>query len=375
LLILQVAPEIGTATGVGGVAGNLEREWQARGIPTARFTMTEAAGGWIPTPGPGVRGHLALLVRVVWFSTVGTVLARRAIRRLPPEAIVVCHNDALVGDVYINHGVLLQAMRNRGKTALRIVRNPLHPFTILRDAVRYRSRSVHRAVVSLTTDDESALRASFGRLGPRSVVIGNGVDIQRWRPPTDEERERSRRELGLPEEAQVVLFVGHEYGRKGLPELVAAVAQLPDAYLVVVGGTSDLIAAQRRSSAARDLGDRLRFTGALQDPRVAFAAADVLALPSAYESYGLVVLEALACGVPVVGTRTGCLPDVITEGRNGALVERTPASIVAGLTRVFESNRRATREAARASALEHSWARVAEDYLDLLHTLDRSRRL
>src|SRR5512133_3338950 len=112
-VIVQICPEIGPGSGVAGVAYNLEREWQRLGVQTERFTLTEARGGWLPQPGPGIRGRLVLLARVVWFSTVGTLLARRYLRSRP-GALSICHNDALAGDVYVNHGVVQAAMRARG---------------------------------------------------------------------------------------------------------------------------------------------------------------------------------------------------------------------------------------------------------------------
>jgi UDP-glucose:(heptosyl)LPS alpha-1,3-glucosyltransferase len=373
--ILQIAPEIGPGTGVGGVAHQLETQWRAAGIPTSRFTLQEARGSWLPAPGPGLRGKAALWARVTWFSTVGTMLARRAVRR-DPGALVVCHNDALVGDVYVNHGVLVEAMRLRGHPFWRIVRNPVHPFTIVRDTVRYRSRRVHRAVVSLTAADADALRRSFGRVRPRSVVIGNGVDPERFRPPTQAQRHAARARLGVGLAEQVVLFVGHEFGRKGLPELVEAFAALgASTHLVVVGGTPDLLRDIARHPSARAVGDRLHLLGPLSDPRWVFQGADLFALPSAYEAYPLVVLEALASGLPVVATPVGSVPDLIVDGLNGHIVERNPASIRAGIARVLAADPQTLRAAARATALEHTWDAVAERYLVLLNDLSGSAAL
>lgn len=87
-----------------------------------------SAGAWLPAAGaPGLRGRLIVATRVVWFSTVGTVLARRAAKRQAPGTVVICHNDALAGDVYVNHGIVLQAMRNRGGAFARVLRNPFIP--------------------------------------------------------------------------------------------------------------------------------------------------------------------------------------------------------------------------------------------------------
>ena len=367
--IVQITPEIGPGTGVGAVAHHLEQEWRELGVDVRRFTLAEAGGGWLPATSGGAAGRLALLGRVVWFSTVGTVRARRHLRA-HPEQLSICHNDALAGDVYVNHGIVQAAMRARGHYALRMMRNPLHLFTTTRDRLRYSRPGTHRLVVNLVTDENRLLRESYPRLAIPTVVIGNGVDTERFRPPTPVEREAARAALGLGADERVVLFIGNEFGRKGLPLLVDAVTRLePDVVLLVVGGTADLVAAEAGREPAVRLGSRLRFVGAHSDPRPWLHAADVLAMPSAYESYGLVVLEALACGVPVVATATGCVPDVVTDGVNGAVVAATAEALAQGLARVLASEPGPVREAARAAAEQHSWAIVARRYLEVLTSL------
>jgi UDP-glucose:(heptosyl)LPS alpha-1,3-glucosyltransferase len=364
--IVQITPEIGPGTGVGAVAFHLEQEWRRAGIDVRRFTLREAGGAWLPTAGGGVAGRLALLARVVWFSTVGTHRARRYLRD-HPDQLSVCHNDALAGDVYVNHGLVQAAMRARGHYWLRMVRNPLHLFTTARDRRRYSGAGRHRLVVNLVNEEERLLRTTYPGLALPTVVIGNGVDVERFSPPTAAEREKARTALGLSAEGRMVLFIGNEFGRKGLPALVEALELLgPEVQLVVVGGTPELVAAEASRPPAQRLGGRLRFVGAHADPRPWLHAADVLAMPSAYESYGLVVLEALACGVPVVATRTGCVPDVVTDGVNGAVVGGGPADLAAGLRRVLDLDPEVSRPAARASAESHAWSEVARRYLEVL---------
>jgi len=363
---VQITPEIGPGTGVGAVAHHLEQEWRLLGVDVRRFTLAEAGGAWLPEPRGGLAGRLALVGRVVWFSTVGTARARRHLRA-HPEQLSVCHNDAMAGDVYVNHGLVEAAMRARGHHWIRMARNPLHLFTTMRDRRRYSRTGTHRLVVNLVTDEERLLRELHPRLALPTVVIGNGVDVERCRPPTDAERQAARCELGLDADQQLVLFIGNEFGRKGLPLLIDAVHALgPGARLVVVGGTPDLISGEAGRPASVALGDRLQFVGAHPDPRPWLRAADVLAMPSAYESYGLVVLEALACGVPVVATPTGCVPDVVVDGVNGAVVEATPVGIAHGIARVLALQPSAVRAAARETAEHHSWTTVARRYLDVL---------
>ncbi|MGW6229390.1 glycosyltransferase family 4 protein [Cellulosimicrobium cellulans] len=366
--IVQIVPTIGPGTGVGAVAHHLEQEWRRLGVETARFTMDDAMGSWLGEPGSGVRGRLVLAARVVWFSTVGTTLARRRLARLG-DVVGVCHNDALAGDVYVNHGIVQVAMRSRGAFALRMLRNPMHVFVAARDTVRYSGRT-HRLVVDLVAADDAALRRTYPRLRPPTVVIGNGVDVDRYRPPTAEARADARRGLGLTDATTHLLFLGHEYERKGLPVALDALARLgDDVHLSVVGGTASMVAALRDDVASRGLGERVHLHGALEDPRPVLAAADALVLPSAYESFGLVVLEALASGVPVVATPVGCVPDVVVDGVTGHVVAGDAEQVAAAVRDLAGRDRAALAEAARAVALEHSWAIVARRYLDVLETL------
>jgi len=371
LRILQIAPEIAPGSGVGGVAHHLEEAFERAGVPTERFTLADARGTWLPEPGPGLRGRLVLLARVVWFSTVGTALAHRRLaraRRAPGARVVsICHNDVLAGDVYVNHGILRVAMRARGGYVWRMVRNPLHLFTAARDAVRYRGRT-HRVVVNLTSAEREALRATYPHLRAPAVVIGNGVDVTRFAPPSPAERAAARAAAGVPDGAAHVVFVGHEFDRKGLDLVLEAAADLPDVHVSVVGGTPDMLADVRARVARLETTDRVHLAGRVPDPRPWLHAADALALPSAYEANALVVLEALACGVPVVATPVGYAPDVLDDGRTGWLVDRTVDGVRKGLAAVVALDDRARLDAARAAratAERHGWDAVARRYLAL----------
>ncbi|MFP3714112.1 glycosyltransferase family 4 protein [Puerhibacterium sp. TATVAM-FAB25] len=364
--IVQVAPEIGPGSGVGGVAHHLEAAWRRAGVETARFTLDDAGGRRLPAPGPGLRGRLALAARVVWFSTAGSLrCARRPGRR--PDDVVVVHNDVLGGDVYVNHGLLLVAMRARGGAAGRLLRNPLHLFTTARDAVRYRLWPP-AAIVCLTAGEAAALHRLHPRTRDRTVVVPNGVDTDRFRPPTPAERAAARERAGVPDGALHLVFVGHEPDRKGLYLALGALARLPGARLTAVGGTADVVATVRRRAAALGVADRVATPG-VADPLPYLAAADALVLPSAYEANALVVLEALACGVPVVATPVGHAPAVVRDGVTGYLVERSEAGVLRGvraLAALDDAGRERLRAGARAVALEHTWDAVAARYLEAL---------
>ena len=249
-------------------------------------------------------------------------------------------------------------MRARGHYRLRMVRNPLHLFTTTRDRRRY-SRAAPTGSSSTSSPTRSACCARPTRgLAIPTVVIGNGVDVDRFRPPTATSVLGPVSGSGSAPSDRMVLFIGNEFGRKGLagPRGRRRRARSRGA------------SRRRRRHARPDrgrgrprpgvrLGARLPFAGAHPDPRPWLHAADVLAMPSAYESYGLVVLEALACGVPVVATPTGCVPDVITEGVNGSVVDahaRGTGRRAAPRPRPSTRQRRGPRPG--PARRRHSWA-------------------
>lgn len=369
--IVQIAPTIEPGSGVAGVAFALEQEFRAAGVPVERFTAADA-GRELARPHRTTLGlHLARAGNVIWFSTVGTRRAKRFLATRP-DAISITHNDVMAGDVYVNHGLLQAAMRARGNYAWRMVRNPVHLFTALRDRIRYRGRT-HRAIVALTAGEADMLREVYGRVRAPITVIPNGVDIERFSPGGAAERAATRRGLGLPDDATVAVFIGHEFERKGLHLALEALARAPGVRLLVVGGTPEMI--RRATAQARRAGvaDRAVFAGERSDPVPLLRASDVLVLPSAYEANALVVLEALACGVPVVSTRVGFAPDLIVDGENGFLVERSAAAIGDRLAELDGQPLDAWRERARRTAERHSWREVAARYLELVRGLESER--
>lgn len=358
--IVQIAPEIAPGSGVAMVAFALEREFVAAGATVERFTLADARG----RPSPPHRSRIGHAWDVVWFSTIGTARAKRFLAQRP-DAVSICHNDVMTGDIYVNHGVLPAAMRARGNYAWRMLRNPMHVFTTVRDRIRYRGRT-HRAIVALSAKEAELLVREFGRVGPPIAVIGNGVDLDRFVPGTAEDRTAARREVGIPADAFVPLFIGNEFERKGLFPLIDALMSLDaDVRLLVVGGTDSMIAHARGYAERVGCIDRVIFVGLHADVGRFLCAADVLALPSAYESSGLVFLEALAAGLPLVATRVGIAPGVVSDGINGYLVDPDPLQIADRLERITAKPAGAWAAAARTSVAAYSWSQVAQRYIDL----------
>jgi UDP-glucose:(heptosyl)LPS alpha-1,3-glucosyltransferase len=372
--IVQIVPYIGPGTGVAGVAFHLEQEFRALGAEVERFTFVDAQprrtrrtrripknrilrrilGGW----------------HMIWFSTIGTRRAREFLADRP-DAITITHNNVMVGDVYINHGLLLASMRARGRSFLGLYRNPVHVFIYLRDRIRYRG-STHRAVVCLSEADAADLRTTYGPVRPRIEVIPNGVDLERFRPPTPDERNAARAELKLGTEERVAVFVGHEFSRKGLSFAIRGLSHAPSVLLLIIGGNDDIIAEAHAEAKELGVGDRVLFLGPRRPPVPFLHAADFFVLPSAYEANALVVLEALATGLPAIVTPVGFAPEVVVDGVNGFLVERDGRAVgerMEQLANLDDTESAQWRRRARESALPYGWRGIAERYLDLAEEL------
>ena len=198
--------------------------------------------------------------------------------------------------------------------------------------------------------------ASLGMPTERVEVLRNGVDPRVFfTVPQQEARSR----LGLREDARYVLGVGNLVHEKGFDLLIRALADLPETRLLLVGdgplrGSLETLALQAAPG-------RVEFRANMPqaDLRFAYSAADALGLPSLREGWPNVVLEALACGLPVVASNVGGIPEIVGEEAPGTLVDsREPAAWSLALDAVM--NRAYARDAVRRYALRFGWDDVVD---------------
>jgi UDP-glucose:(heptosyl)LPS alpha-1,3-glucosyltransferase len=209
------------------------------------------------------------------------------------------------------------------------------------------------------------------RVNPHRVaVIYNGVDLERFHPRNRElHRAAARVEAGLPAGAWTAIFVGSGFERKGLATAIEALAQLKDREIrLAVAGQGDV--ARYRALAARlGVGERVTWLRPRPDLERWYAAADACVLPSRYEPFGNVHLEALASGLPVVASAKAGGSELIRSGVNGAVVDPRDAQAVAAalaeLRGADAGRATSTSAAARASAEPFTYRAQAEAFARL----------
>lgn len=263
----------------------------------------------------------------------------------------------------------------------------------LSSAIERTAFAAAAAVIAVSGGMRADILRCYPALDPSRVhVIYNGIDVARWYP-VDEPAVLA--EEGIDPDRPAVVFVGRITRQKGLPYLLRAVRELPpEVQVVLCAGAPDTpgIFAE-----VKELVEQLRQarTGVVWIERVLpqerlraiLSAATVFVCPSVYEPLGIVNLEAMACGAPVVATSTGGIPEVVRDGETGTLVpidqfqdgtgtprdpDRFVSELAAAIDAMVADPKRAAAygAAGRArAAAEFSWAQVAEQTEQLYHAV------
>ncbi len=232
-------------------------------------------------------------------------------------------------------------------------------------------------IVAAIEQEKNLLVRLYGASPAKISVIPCGVDLSLFRP---RDPRAARRRLGLPPDKKLILYVGRLDPLKGLDVLLRALARLDDragVQLVVVGGDRGLTPERRRlEELARELGleGMVRFVGPVAHARLPwyFSAATVTVVPSYHESFGLVALESLACGTPVIAARVGGLTRTVVDGLNGYLVSwHCPEAFTERLELLLGNDglRRRLGAEARASVQGFTWPEVTRRLADLYERL------
>ena len=192
--------------------------------------------------------------------------------------------------------------------------SPYHRYVLQAEADMFNSPALKAVICNSEMVKQDILRC-FTLQADKIHVIYNAIDATRFQPATEATRDAMRKQLNLPANATVLIYVGSGFERKGLKAAIEALAD-SNRYLIVVGQDKQVKRYQQLANQLNCL-DRLRFVGVQQDVQSFYHAADGLLLPTLYDPFPNVVLEAMACGLPVI-TSTGCGgAEFIREGQEG----------------------------------------------------------
>ena len=294
-------------------------------------------------------------------SLIGSLSVYDRVRRTdPPDAVIIHQSPAGLGPVCfrkrsakrwvyfcLSHAHEEYLTRNEASTPIaRIALNVnaavrrLIEYLVIRrcDRVAVMSRFMRDRVTRFHSVPESTIS-----------IIEGAVDLERFRPAPD--RRRVRSDLGLQEQGILIFTVRNLVQRMGLENLIDAMAQLRETESHVhlyIGGEGPLRQALQDRIAVRGLQDRVHLAGFIAEellPRY-FQAADCVVMPTArLEGFGLVTIEAMACGTPVVGTPVGAIPEVLTRVDPRLVTDAgDSAAIAAGLRRIIGLMRRDPEE-------------------------------
>lgn len=247
--------------------------------------------------------------------------------------------------------------------------------------IERRTLAAADAVVSASDAERGQISRLYGVPLQKIVGIPCGVDLEQFRPLEDG---ALRKKLKVGPEDPVILFVGRIEPLKGIDTLLQAVAAIEerDSLQVWIVGGDKRSAPQRRRllDLSQELGiaDVVRFLGSVPHAQLPeyYSAADVCVVPSYYESFGMVALESLACGTPVIASRVGGLQTTVRDGENGYLVSWRCPEPFAEKIEVLLGNpglRRSFSQAARAGVAPFSWKVVTDQTVELYDSLIAGR--
>jgi glycosyltransferase involved in cell wall biosynthesis len=355
---LQDAAEgSGTAVAIGGLATALA----ARGHVVERLVPT---GSW----------PRSLLLRRLWFNLILPARLRRSGAVAAYDLIVGFDIDGVrlaaappAPYVCSVKGVLAEEARcERG-----------WPRRMLASLSLLEGLHARRAACVLTTSRycRERIRHHYGVPESRLALVPEGIDLALWQPNDDPAVLAA---IDGRRDAFTVLCVARQYPRKRIVDLIDAftlvTAREPRARLVVIGDGPEHDALARRVL-ERQLEGSVRLLGALADDtevRGWYARSSLFCLPSEQEGFGIVFLEAMASGLPVVSTTAAAIPEVVPDGEAGLLVSpRDPSALAEALVRLLADPalRARLREGGRRQARRFSWDRVAERFLEVVGPL------
>ena len=313
---------------------------------------------WVRIPLP-VRPYV-LLYALFHLAAPLAYLWHRFLRGAQFDLVQMVESNLSFGDISYSHfchrWYLAEHWREtRARGLLGLSRGLAHRAAAAMEPAVYRRV---RRIVAPSRGLVSELRQTYHLDGSRIRILPNAVDVERLAPPDPSLREQYRQRLGYATTDFVLLFaaLGH-FERKGLPLAMDALRDAASSVqLLVAGGEAATIREHQERARALGVDGRVRFAGMQRDLRPYYWAADAFILPSCYEVFPLVALEAAAAGLPLLVTKVNGVEEILLDGENGVAIERDSASIrraIGRLTNMALADRQHMGARAREAVLRY----------------------
>ncbi len=231
------------------------------------------------------------------------------------------------------------------------------------------ARSCHHTIAT-TEKEKEELILHYGASPERISVIPCGVNLELFQPM---DKEMAKRQLGFSDD-KIILFVGRIEPLKGIDQLLRAMTYLQNSQglrLVIIGGDEHSqyeMERLQKLSRALHIGDSVTFPGLIEHEKLPYfySAADVCVIPSYYESFGLVALESMACGTPVVATNVGDLKSIVRQVDTGYVVmDNAPHHLAEKIALLLSkpSSDMKSVLSVRESVTGFSWSNIAQQII------------
>lgn len=371
--------ESGISRGVAEVVGRLVRD----GHEVHVFTR-----GWHETEVAGVEFHRIPQFSERWsLSRYFFFVASGMMLRMQDFDIVHLHHPSLYScDVISCHGLARAGLNaaidsdesyvNDGD--LKRLRHYRHLLPMLEYNFKAGKR---KKIISLSEVMKQELMNLVGVPEDDIIVIPNGVNLDEFHPSNREfYRDKVRKEYGIKENEFLFLFVGNYFRRKGLQFLIDALNEIKEkpVRVFVVGQDDSCMADFVKKVQDMGLGGNVSFVG--HTPRISqfYAAADAFVLPTVYEGFSLAILEAMACGLPVITSNVSGARDLIKDGVDGVLLRKPGdrGELIIKMLKIAEDHRfrdSLGKEASKRAQL-YSWDKVVRKTVDLYEEILGNRK-